>query len=168
MSTADRVARPSSDSELDGAERSLWFAWKRAHEVIRARVSAEVHTATGLSDPDVAILIHVADAGPVRQSHLAKRLGWDRTRLSHHVSRMETRGLVTREKVGGAVEVSLTDAGSDVVRIAKPIHAAAVREHLITPFTPHQIDNLRQALERISRPEASPTDTTTEQEVIER
>ncbi len=153
MSTDD-AAHPGFKSDLDEDERSLWFAWKRAHEVIRARVSEGVHAATGLSDPDVAILIHVAaDAGPVRQSHLATRLGWDRTRLSHHVSRMETRGLVTREKVGGGVEVSLTDAGVNIVDMVKPIHAAVVREHLITPFTPHQVDNLRWVLERISEPQ---------------
>ncbi|MCZ2404843.1 winged helix-turn-helix transcriptional regulator [Paenarthrobacter sp. Z7-10] len=146
-----------TDPLLSDAERRLWFAWKRAHEVLRARVSDEVRAATGLSDPDVAILIHAADVdGPVRQNHLATLLGWDRTRLSHHLSRMEKRGFVERTKVTGGVEVRLTDAGLAVVAIVRPIHAAAVRRHLIEPFTTVQVNNLRVALERISTAGGAP------------
>ena len=138
---------------LTEAERGLWFAWKRAHEVLRARVSDEVRAATGLSDPDVAILIHAAEVdGPVRQNHLATLLGWDRTRLSHQLSRMESRDLVHRTKLAAGVEVRVTTAGLAVVDVVRPIHAAAVRRHLIEPFTPSQVDNLREALERISIP----------------
>ena len=146
----------ASSPLLDEAERSLWFAWKRAHEVIRMRMAEEVHAATGLSDADIAILIHVTDAaGPVRQSHLGTRLGWDRTRLSHHVSRMETRGLVQRRKREDGVDIHLTAAGRDAVDIAEPIHTAAVRRHLINPFTTEQVDHLRDALERIQNPDLS-------------
>lgn len=144
----------AENSILSEDERALWFAWKRAHEVLRARVSDEVRAATGLSDPDVAILIHAADGdGPVRQNHLATLLGWDRTRLSHQLSRMETRELVRRTKVAAGVEVHLTAAGRAVVDIVRPIHAAAVRRHLIEPFTPSQVEHLREALERISAPD---------------
>jgi len=136
---------------LSEAERGLWFAWKRAHEVLRARVFDEVRAATGLSEPDVMTLIHAADVdGGVRQNHLATLLGWDRTRLSHHLSRMETRELVQRTKVTAGVEVHLTDAGRAVLDVVRPTHAAAVRRHLIEPFTSDQVDHLREMLERIS------------------
>lgn len=142
-----------SPAALDEDERSLWFAWKRAHEVIRARMSEAVRSATGLSDADVAILVHVADCdGQVRQSSLAARLGWDRTRLSHQISRMVSRGLVARDKSDSGVEVDLTDAGRDALGIVQPIHAEAVREHLIAPFTAGQVEHLRAALDRISAP----------------
>lgn len=141
---------------LTEVERGLWFAWKRAHEVLRVRVSEEVRAATGLSDPDVAILIHAADVdGGIRQNQLATVLGWDRTRLSHQLSRMEGRALVRRTKIATGVEVGLTDAGRAVVDVVRPIHAAAVRRHLIKPFTPTQLDHLREALERISDPASS-------------
>jgi DNA-binding MarR family transcriptional regulator len=138
---------------LTEQERALWFAWKRAHEVVRARISDDVRAATGLSDPDIAILIRAHDAnGPVRQNHLATVLGWDRTRLSHQLSRMEKRGLIARRQVPGGVEVDLTDAGREVVALAQPLHAAAVRRHLVDPFTAAQLARLREALDRISEP----------------
>lgn len=154
MSTAlSDSTRPDITATLSETERSLWFAWKRAHEVIRTRVAEDVHAATGLSDADVAILIHTADAaGPLRQNLLTTRLGWDRTRVSHHVSRMEARGLVQRQKLGDGVEVRLTATGQRVVDDVQPIHALAVRQHLIEPFTPEQVAHLREALDRISEP----------------
>ena len=138
---------------LNEAERGLWFAWKRAHETIRARVAEDVRAATGLSDADVTILIHVADADDsLRQNSLTARLGWDRARVSHQISRMEARGLVQRRKVDNGVEVQLTTTGQGIVDVVKPIHAAAVRQHLINPFTPEQVAHLREALDRISKP----------------
>jgi DNA-binding MarR family transcriptional regulator len=153
MSTGSQKQAAVAEGGLSESERSLWFAWKRAHEVIRTRVADEIRVATGLSDPDVAILIQVDDAdGLLRQSELVAKLGWDRTRLSHHLSRMEERGLVSRQKRGAGVEVALTSAGHDMVRQVQPIHATAVRQHLIEPFTPEQVSNLREALARISAP----------------
>lgn len=145
---------PEADSlGLSDAERGLWFVWKRAHEIIRTRIAEEVRAATGLSDADVAILVQIEDAGgSVRQNELVARLGWDRTRLSHQVSRMEKRGLVSRDPRDNRVEVDLTPAGRDVMSAVRPIHAAAVRQHLIEPFTSEQGDHLRGALERISAP----------------
>ncbi|TFC01045.1 MarR family transcriptional regulator [Cryobacterium adonitolivorans] len=152
MST--RKDLPAS-TPLSLSERALWFAWKRAHEVLRTRVAEDVRAATGLSDPDMAILIHAADVdGTVRQNQLAVVLGWDRTRLSHHLSRMEDRGLVTRRRVTGGVEVEVTDAGIEIVAVAQPVHAAAVRRHLIEPFTGVQVEHLRQALDRIAAPDS--------------
>lgn len=141
----------------------MWFAWKRAHEVLRTRVAEDVRSATGLSDPDVAILIHAADVdGAIRQNQLALVLGWDRTRLSHHLSRMQERGFITRRRVAGGVEVQVTGAGHVVVATAQPVHAAAVRQHLFEPFTEAEVQHLREALERISSlsvpPETTPSD----------
>ena len=109
-----------TNSLLNEAERGLWFAGKRAHEVLRAQVSDEVRAVTGLSDPDAAILIHAADIdGPVRQNHLATLLGWDRTRLSHQLSRMESRDLVHRMRLAAGVEVRVTAAGLASVDVGR-------------------------------------------------
>ncbi|TFC91141.1 MarR family winged helix-turn-helix transcriptional regulator [Cryobacterium sp. TMT4-31] len=156
MSTrSDLTASTDATIPLSLSERALWFAWKRAHEVLRTRVAEDVRAATGLSDPDIAILIHATDVdASVRQNQLAVVLGWDRTRLSHHLTRMEERGLVIRRRVAGGVEVEVTDAGLEIVAAAQPVHAAAVRRHLIEPFTSVQVEHLRQALDRISAPDS--------------
>ncbi|WP_018334242.1 MarR family winged helix-turn-helix transcriptional regulator [Actinomycetospora chiangmaiensis] len=117
---------------LDDDEIALWHAFKRAGEAVRAAVAEDITRATGLSDPDFGILTRLLDAGGCqRQNELATSLGWHRSRLSHQLTRMAGRGLVTRAGVGGGVEVAVTEAGSDLAEAARPVHAAAVRAHLL-------------------------------------
>lgn len=141
---------------LTEAEWRLWFAWKRAHEVVRARTTEDVRAATGVSDADTAVLVHLADTGVgVRQHQLAARLGWERSRTSHQVSRMAERGLLRREKVGDGVVVHLTAEGQQLIDTATPVHAAAVRRQLVQPFTTAQLAQLQEALEQIAGPSPS-------------
>lgn len=144
MSTDEGVPRRS-------AELELWFAWKRANELVRAQLAEDIFTATGLSDPDFGILIRVDDAGGVlRQSRLAVSMGWDRSRLSHQLSRMEARGLLGRRRIAGGVEVVISDAGRAAATSARPVHEAAVRLHLLDPLSAAQVEQLRVIVERLT------------------
>ncbi len=122
----------------ESPESSLWFAWKRAHELVRAAVIEEVTAATGLSDPDVGILLRLdVVGGSLRQSEIASALGWDRTRLSHQLTRMEERGLLARRRTPSGVWVEISDAGQRAATAARnPVHAAAFRRHLAERFDP--------------------------------
>jgi DNA-binding MarR family transcriptional regulator len=121
-----------ADRGLDAGELALWHAFKRAGESVRAAVGAEITRATGLSDADYGILTRLDDAGGrLRQQELADSMGWHRSRLSHQLTRMERRGQLGRSAAGGAVEVVLTDAGRAAADAARPVHAAAVRRHLL-------------------------------------
>lgn len=117
---------------LDEQELALWHAFKRAGEVVRTAVAEDITRATGLSDPDYGILTRLDDAGGrLRQHELAASMGWHRSRLSHQLTRMSERGLVARTEVGGGVEVAVTEAGAERAAAARPVHAAAVRAHLL-------------------------------------
>lgn len=117
---------------LGDAERDLWEAWKRASDGIRARINADVARETGLSEADVTVLshLHAADRG-VRQATIAAAMGWHRSRLSHHLTRMQDRGLVGRTSVPGGVELRATTMGRAALLKARPVHADAVRRHLV-------------------------------------
>src|ERR1700691_4891812 len=95
---------------LDAGEMQLWHAWKFAADTVRARIAAGITAATGLSDADFGVLTGIADlgGGRMRQNALAESMGWHRSRLSHQLARMEQRGLLTRHRVEGGVEVRLT------------------------------------------------------------
>jgi DNA-binding MarR family transcriptional regulator len=135
----------------ESPESSLWFAWKRASELVRAAVIEEVTAATGLSDPDLGILLRLDVAGgSLRQSEIASALGWDRTRLSHQLTRMEDRGLLARRRTSSGVWVDISDVGEKAASSARPVHAAAVRRHLIEPLTPGQSAMLREILGLLS------------------
>jgi len=134
---------------LTDDEMALWTAWKAASDAVRAGVVAEIQEATGLSDPDFGVLTRVVElgGGRLRQNQLADSMGWHRSRLSHHLSRMEQRGLITRQDAAeGGVEVSITETGRDAVAVARPIHADAVRRHLLEPLAPEQLQALRAIL----------------------
>jgi DNA-binding MarR family transcriptional regulator len=130
---------------------ALWHTWKRAAESVRARVAADITAETGLSDPDFAVLTRVVEAGGgrMRQNQLAESMGIHRSRLSHHLSRMRERGLIATEPAGNGVDVIATEQGHILVKRARPVHAAAVRRHLIGPLDGLDLDNFRLALERL-------------------
>jgi DNA-binding MarR family transcriptional regulator len=131
----------------------LWHAWKRATETVRSRVAADITAATGLSDPDFGVLTRVVDAGRMRQSALAESMGFHRSRLSHHLSRMRERGLITTEPAGNGVDVLATERGRALVQQARPVHAAAVRRYLLDPLNGLDTGNFLRALQRLAAPE---------------
>jgi DNA-binding MarR family transcriptional regulator len=136
-------------------EIALWSAWKQAAGLVRGRVAEEVSAQTGLSDPDFGVLTRVVEdgGGAMRQNQLAESMGYHRSRLSHHLSRMERRGLVTRRRAGGGVEVVVTDAGSEAVARARPVHEAAVRRYLIARLTDSEREALISILDRLNTPD---------------
>src|SRR5258707_2966492 len=52
---------------------------------------------SGMSLPDYDVLtgLSVADGGRMQITVLAAQIGWERSRVSHHVRRMSARGLVS-------------------------------------------------------------------------
>nr|BFD82139.1 MarR family winged helix-turn-helix transcriptional regulator [Streptomyces sp. Xyl84] len=151
MSTeAGGAAEPDdamSEAALDPV--GFWSAFKRAHEIVRTRVIADAADAAGLSEPDLTILVNLNKAGgSLRQSELAAALGWDRTRISHQLTRMSKRELVTRERAGG-VTVTLTDTGRQAVTAVHPGLDAAVRRHFTDKLSAQEIETLSAVLRRL-------------------
>ena len=136
---------------LSAAELEVWHAWKQSADRIRQRVTRDIAAATGLSDPDYGVLSRLAglSGGQVRQQDLADSMGWDKSRLSHHLTRMRQRGLIGREPGDGAVSVHLTPAGRAALADAVPVHAEAVRRHLLSHLTGEQ----RQVIISLARDE---------------
>jgi DNA-binding MarR family transcriptional regulator len=139
---------------LSKEEMELWHSWKRATEVVRGRIVEEISAATGLSDPDFAVLTRVVEdgKGSMRQNQLAESMGYHRSRLSHHLSRMEERGLVTRRQAGGGVEVQATQSGRTAIAEARPIHAAAVQRYLAGSLSSGQRASLLAILDTLVKP----------------
>jgi DNA-binding MarR family transcriptional regulator len=99
-------------------------------------VARELAQDCGLSMPDYLVLSTLSEAVGHRRrlTDLANRMQWSPSRLSHHVTRMEQRGLVTRAECSTdlrAAYVVLTETGWDAIRAAAPGHVESVRTHLI-------------------------------------
>jgi len=111
-------------------------------ETVRGLVARAIADATGLSDPDYGILSRLADlgGGRLRQHELAASMNWSKSRLSHQLSRMQTRNLVDRARsADGAVVVTISGPGREALAAARPVHATAVRRHLLERLGPAQI-----------------------------
>jgi DNA-binding MarR family transcriptional regulator len=144
---------------LSNSDMDLWHAWRVAADTVRARIIDDVSRATGLSDPDYGVLTRVAEEsrGTLRQNELAASMNWHRSRLSHHLTRMEQRGLVVRSPAGAGVEVAITAAGRAAVAEARPVHAAAVRKHLTDLIPDGSRPEFRQVLTSLGAPELPTT-----------
>lgn len=136
---------------LTESEAELWRAWEAASEAM-SQVSAEVANETGLSEPDLTVLTRLQDigSGRLRQSELAATTGWHRSRLSHHLKRMQERGLVDRDEVPGGVDVRLTTMGRAALHRARPVHADAVRRHLVQRLSARDRERLLTLLRKVS------------------
>jgi len=88
----------------------------------------------------------------LRSFVLASWLHWEKGRLSQHLTRMQSRGLIRREPCAtdkrGAVMV-ITGKGRDLIEKAAPLHLADVRNVLIDHATPEQLDLLSELGEQV-------------------
>lgn len=134
------------------ADDELWTAWKHAAEAVRQRIGADITKHTGLSDGDFGIVTRLADAPGhrLRQNELAVSMGWHRSRLSRHLTRMQARDLVDRTPLDGGVVVTLTDAGARAAAAARPVHAQAVHDHLADRLTPAERAQLLQLVNKLA------------------
>jgi DNA-binding MarR family transcriptional regulator len=136
------TATPSEATEL-------WLLWKRAYETVRAAVIAETTAASGISEPELSVLVYLYESGgSQRQNALAAALGWDRTRLSHLLTRMANRDFVARDKVSNGVRVALRPEGRRVIDATLPALDAATRHHLVDRLGPDDAKTLKTLIDR--------------------
>ena len=132
---------------LTPAEERAWRGYRRMFLLLNLQINRDLARDSGLSEADYDVLSNLSER-PSRQARLtelAHHMRWSTSRLSHHVTRMQQRGLVVREDSaddGRGSVVALTDQGLDTIEAAAPAHVESVRRHLIDLLTPEQITAL--------------------------
>ena len=139
---------------LDAREARLWESYRDAHRELMRALEARLIANSGLSGADYALLhpLSVAEDGVLRTRDLGRSVGWERSRLSHQVSRMEKRGLVTREECESDARgsmVRLTELGRKAIEAAAPDHVEAVRSYFFDHLSPEEQGQLGVLLERV-------------------
>ncbi|WP_306208137.1 MarR family winged helix-turn-helix transcriptional regulator [Actinoplanes sp. RD1] len=125
-------------------ELHTWREFVEITEALRAAVAARLQSDSGLSAGDYAVLLALSEATGqrLRSSDLATAVGWERSRLSHHLGRMERRDLISRGRATddnrGAL-VTLTPAGATAFREATAPHLRAIRDLFVDALTPEQL-----------------------------
>lgn len=137
---------------LTDAEQTTWQSYIRMRQRLDAALAAGL-AQDGLSTSDYEVLVALSAAGgQLRAKELGAEICWDKSRLSKHLSRMATRGLVDRcQAVDDARgrEVRLTDAGRRALEAAAPNHVELVRRLFIDEMTAGEAAALRSLAERV-------------------
>lgn len=139
---------------LSTDEQHLWLELREFLNGMPRAVDRQLSRDSDVSGVEYAVLAAVSEAPPegVRSGDLATVLEWEKSRVSHQLRRMESKGLVGRCAVtadGRGQEISLTDAGWDAVRAAAPGHVTLVRETVFDPLTASELAQLRVSLQKI-------------------
>lgn len=134
------AAKPLSPREL-----RIWYAFMSMGEDVLERVGRDIGRATGLSGPEFGVLSRLAAFGKeeMRQQELATVMRWEKSRLSHQLSRMQKRRLIERRAGDGrATLVALTRTGREKLGSALPVRAESVRRNLISRLSADQIETI--------------------------
>lgn len=128
---------------LDDAEQAAWRSvvagTHRLVDLLDTELKAE-----GLSHDDYGVLVALSEAEGerLRMSELADAVVESRSRLTHHIGRMEKRGLVVRtscptDRRGSWAE--LTPIGRDAIERLAPHHVAGVRRWFLDHASPDEL-----------------------------
>lgn len=139
---------------LDDDEQRAWRAFMRMQGQLAAHLNRQLQTDSGLSLADYEVLVQLTDAPDerLRPFELQRALQWEQSRLSHHLTRMQRRGLIAREECdedGRGAFVVLTDAGRHAITAAAPGHVETVRRLFFDGLTRDQIITLRQVSDQV-------------------
>ena len=106
----------------------------------------------GLSKSDFEILVNLSEAehGRMRAFELSRATQWEKSRLSHHLTRMEKRGLVRKEACDSRYpEIVITEEGLAAIKECAPAHAARVREFFVDVFGAERFAMLGAAADEV-------------------
>lgn len=148
------VNSSADDPVLSGEQQETWLAYMRVMLRLNYEMNRQLQTDSDLTLADYDVLNALADSpgSRLRLGVLAARIGWERSRLSHHLQRMSARGLVERspsEADRRATDAVLTADGRAALVAATPGHAALVRRMFFDGLDEAHVPALRAALEAI-------------------
>ncbi|MEK6309852.1 MAG: MarR family transcriptional regulator [Curtobacterium sp.] len=121
---------------------------------MKQEIERRMQRESGLSTGDYAVMVALSEHQDrtLRSSGLADLIGWERSRLSHHLGRMERRGLIRRRTTPGdsrGAEILLTDAGADLFRKASAPHLRDVHDVFVTAITTEQLMAVERAMRAV-------------------
>lgn len=139
---------------LDESEGRTWRALQMMQMRLTAELARQLASDSSLSYQDYLVLVALTERpdDQMRVLHLAHGLGWEKSRLSHHIARMAERGLVTKERCGAdrrGAYVRATAKGRAAIEAAAPGHVEAVRRLFVDRLSPEQLEAIGTAAETV-------------------
>ncbi len=139
---------------LDDADWAMWVDFSAMRRALDRAVEARLQHDAGLSTPDFEILLTLSrvDDRRLRAGALAESLGWEKSRISHQVSRMAARGLVDRAECptdARGTWVVLSTAGEAALEQAREGYGDVLRSGFFDRLCESDRAVMRQAALRV-------------------
>lgn len=132
-------------------EKELWRSFYIMRRQLELTLERRLQADAGISTPDYEILIALFNepSKRLRAGHIGDLIGWEKSRVSHQITRMEQRDLVKREECGDdarGVWVVLTANGTRAVLGSERDRRDALRQYFFDVLDEEE----KSALLRIS------------------
>ena len=151
----------SEVSEIDAADWALWADFARVHGELARELDRRLQRDAGISQGDYAVMVTLFEAPDrkLRPGALGEAIAWEKSRLSHQLTRMVARGLVEREECdtdGRGSWVVLTRDGRRALLRAMRDHARDIRSLFLDLLEPDEkraiADATTRVLDRLGAP----------------
>ena len=134
---------------LDGREQRAWRSLVALRTQLFRHLERQLHDVSDLSGPDYEVLVNLSEApeDQLRSYELCDAMHWEKSRLSHQLSRMERRGLVERRDCptdARGAYFGLTADGRAAIEAAAPLHVEEIRRVFIDVLSREQLDPLTE------------------------
>ncbi len=139
---------------LNDDEAKAWRGLQFMQMRLESELSRQLAADSSLSLQDYAVLVALTDRDDerLRPYELADTIGWDKTRLSHHLKRMIDRGLVKKESCPSdrrGLFIAVTDQGRQEIEGAAPGHVDCVRRLFIDLVSTEELAVIAQVSNRV-------------------
>jgi DNA-binding MarR family transcriptional regulator len=144
----------SEVSEIDAADWALWVDFVRVQHELTRELDRRLQRDAGISQGDYAVMVTLFEAPDrkLRPGALGEAIAWEKSRLSHQLTRMVARGLVEREECdtdGRGSWVVLTPNGRRALLRAMRDHARDIRSLFLDQLEPHEKQALAEVMTRV-------------------
>ena len=155
MSGTQPSKRRGEPRWLTPVQQRAWLAYIRVDLRMNYEMHRQLMADSGLSLSDYHVLVALSNApnSRMRVADLAAQIGWERSRVSHHLRRMCERGLTERQpspKDGRATDVWMTASGREAITQAAPAHAELVQRLFFDAIPDELLGPLTAALEHVN------------------
>jgi DNA-binding MarR family transcriptional regulator len=147
------MTMPETDWLTDEEQRA-WRGLIQMTAQLNAHLARQIQDEHDISLTEYAVLAHLGEAPAegLRARDLEASLGWEQSRLSHQLTRMQRRGLVERGDCPSdrrGATFAITDAGRTAIESAAPGHVTAVRRLFFDHLEAEDVTRLEELTARI-------------------
>lgn len=126
--------------ELPESDWDVWRTFFAMRRQLDRALEKQLQRDADISASDYEVLLSLFESPgkKLRAREIAEMIGWEKSRISHQVSRMEHRGLVEKRECdedARGVLVALTNDGRRAVLGAMRDHTSAIRQYFFDVLT---------------------------------